>query len=218
MTSPAKQYISFIASEWADPIADLAIAWRRRLERKTGTRDLSPYDRGMSCAIVLQLVVMLESHTLRAQWNVNPPERGGRQWTVTDYWQKSTYLDREAVLDAIVLRDVVAHNHLYWFDEPQQRSAESEHAYGGDTKFRARVVQGRLRHTGMLCIPGTLGPAEVCKVAGIVERALQWLAAVHSNIDADFHFARRGKDKTLWQVLRSTLEVACAHDSNIDGR
>jgi hypothetical protein len=217
VTVTAKQYISFIAGDWADPIADLAVAWRRRLESDRDSNHITPYDRGMAASIILQLVVMLESCTLRAFWNVECPAAGTPKWSVFDWWNSSDYAETEAVLDAIVLRDVIAHNHLYWFDGADQSSTEFEHAYGGDGKFRARAAHGRLHHTGMTCIPRALGPAEVRKASEIVEAALRWLTAGHSNIDADFYFARRGQHKTLWQVLGATLDVACSRNPNADG-
>lgn len=217
MTALEKEYISFIASQWADPIADLAVAWRRRLVSATDIQHVTLYDRSMSCAIVLQLLVMLESYALRACWNATAPADVPQRWSAFEWWKASSFPNREGVLEAIVLRDVVAHNHLYFFDHAESPTEPHELTHGGNKNFRIRAQQGRLLHTKLTCIPTKIGPIEVRTVVDIVEEALQWLSASHTNVDADFHFARRGQDKTLWQVLRSTLDVACARVSDSDG-
>ncbi len=171
----------------------------------------------MSCAIILQLLVMLESYALRAFRNTLPTTDAPKKWSAFEWWKASSFTGKEGVLDAIVLRDVIAHNHLYYFDYVEAPPEAHELAQGGNSNFRARAQQGRLLHTRLTCIPSNIGPVEVRTVVDIVEGALRWLAASHTNVNADFHFARRGHDKTLWQVLRSTLDIACARVSDSDG-
>ena len=217
VTAVEREYVSFIASQWADPIADLAVAWRRRLASATDIRHVTLYDHGMSCAIVLQLLVMLESYTLRASWNTTVPVDALQRWSAFEWWKASSFPNKEGVLDAIVLRDVVAHNHLYFFDHAGSTPEAHDITHGGNKNFRTRAQRGRLLHTKLTCIPSKIGPIEVRTVVDIVDGALRWLAASYTNVDADFHFARRGHDKTLWHVLRSTLDVACARVSDSDG-
>ena len=204
-----RDFISFIASNWADPIADLAMSWRTRLRQRQGDKHLDMYDRGMCCSLVLQLMVMLESYALRAAWGIDcaASTKVNGRWSAADWWAKSDYRERESVLDGIVLRDVIAHNHLYCFDSGASYETDYEQAYGGDKRWKARAQQGRLTHSGLNCIPSEIGPSDVVAVASIVEGALRYLVkyGVHG---VDFHHARRGRQKTLWDVLRATTEIA----------
>lgn len=103
-------YLTFVAGKWACPIADIAAAWLSRLTRKSGARHLTPDDRAAASAICLLLAVMVESYTVRVA--VDQRERPTR-FRADDWWTKSGYQHKESVLDLLVLRDAIAHNHIY---------------------------------------------------------------------------------------------------------
>jgi hypothetical protein len=56
---------------------------------------------------------MVESYTLRVA--VDQDKRPTR-FRAYDWWTKSAYQHREDVLDLFVLRDAIAHNHVYEYE------------------------------------------------------------------------------------------------------
>lgn len=204
-----------IASEWADPIADLAASWQKRMVANPHLSHITPQDRGTCCAIILLFVVMLESYTVRADFDFKSEEdkdmkKSSVLFDARGWWERSNYHAKEDVVDVFVMRDAIAHNHLYGFDDPQPaRPTKYTHLDGGDKKFRSRTREGRLTRTGLSCIPGEIGPSEVIGISRISEGALRFLSECFPAVgDVDFYFTRRGTAKNLWECIFETAEIA----------
>lgn len=206
-------YISLIGSEWADPIADIASAWRVRLNQPGYPTHLTLRDKGACKAIILLLTVMLESYSLKAgigniyDTGTATPDK----FDVRDWWKRSGYVDVDGVLDVFVIRDVLAHNHLYSYslDWVSDKEPAYSHIIGGDKLFKARVIDGKLKHSGLFCNPETICPKEVIGVAKIVRSAMNYLSQNYSGLgDTDFHFARRGKSQNLWDGIDAAANDA----------
>lgn len=209
-------YITMIASEWADPIADLSASWQKRMVANPHISHMTPQDRGTCCAIILLFVVMLESYTVRADFDIESEEgidikkSSGRKFDARGWWEKSNYHAKEDVVDVFVMRDAIAHNHLYGYDDPHPAlPIKYTHLDGGDNKFRSRTREGRLTRTGLSCIPGEIGPNEVIGISRISEGALRLLCEKFPGVgEVDFFFARRGAAKNLWECVFSAADMA----------
>lgn len=85
-------YITLIGGEWADPIADIASAWRARINQPGYHTHLTLRDKGACKAIMLLLAVKLESYSLKAAIPDDPDMsrhharifRSGSSWTIED--------------------------------------------------------------------------------------------------------------------------------------
>lgn len=206
-------YITLIGSEWADPIADIASAWRARLIQPGYHTHLTLRDKGACKAIMLLLAVMLESYSLRAATgNVHEEDTAKTsKFDVRDWWKRSKYPAFGDVLDVFVIRDVLVHNHLYSYSENWHSDDATvySHIKGGDLLFRDRVVDGKLKHTALSCNPETIGPKDVIEVTKITRQALRYLSNNYSSIgETDFNFARRGKSSTLWDGIEDAANEA----------
>lgn len=206
-------YITLIGGEWADPIADIASAWQARINKPGYPTHLTLRDKGTCKAIMLLLAVMLESYSLKAAIGkihnddaTKPVRHDVREW-----WKQSGYVDVENVLDVFVIRDALAHNHLYSYslDWESDNDPDYSHIIGGDNLFRSRVVDGKLKHTGLTCNPETICPVDVIGVANFTRCALKYLSGNYSGIgETDFNFARRGKYKNLWEGIDAAVNDA----------
>lgn len=220
------EYITVIASAWAYPLADLASAWRKRIEQKGDASHLTQADRGTCYAMILMLIVMLESYSLRAAIDIATDdvadstadtdikdEKVVTFFDVRKWWEQSEYCDKEKVIDLFVVRDVLAHNHLYSYSLGKSGAHSPTYSLisRGDTRFRARVLDGKLLHTGMSCVPETIGPKEVLMVADITQKALRYLSKNYQRVSSvDFNFVRRGASRNLWEGIEDAASAANA--------
>lgn len=239
-TSGRLEYLTAIASQWADPIADLAGAWRQRVQQVNYPSHLTTRDQGTCYSIILLLVVMLESYSLRAKTGALDATEISRllkinafgakknvdgKFTATSWWKQSSYSDRESVIDVFMLRDALAHNHLYIYS--QVESATDLLTYsrlvGGSKEFDCRATAGYLRVTGLPCIANEIGISEVAKVSEIVRNALIFLKKTYSLLGSvDFNFAGRGDSHNLWECIDDAVRGAKAYrgktgDNALDG-
>ncbi len=213
------EYLTVIASQWADPIADIASAWNDRVKQNNYPSHLTLRDQGSCYSIILLLVVMLESYSLRAdtgaldaagditlrEGETSMDDRKSlKLFNVRNWWAKTEYDHKEEVLDVFVIRDVLAHNHLYSYadDENSNNLFVYSHFSGGDGRFNCREKNGHLTRTGMSCIPREIGISEVKLVAKITNQALLFLKNNYERIGiVNFNFARRGVNLNLWDGI-----------------
>lgn len=204
-------YITLIGSEWADPIADIASAWRTRIKQPGYPTHLTLRDKGACKAIMLLLAVMLESYSLRAATGNISEINIDNKFDVRRWWKQSGYAPIGDVLDVFVIRDALVHNHLYSYSENGQSDVAPvySHIAGGDSLFHGRAVDGKLIHTAVSCNPETIGPKDVIEVANITRQALRYLSSNYASIGGtDFNFARRGKSPTLWDGIEDAANQA----------
>lgn len=204
-------FVTVIASQWADPIADLANAWRERTRREGYPRHLTCRDQGTCSSIILLLVVMLESFSLRAAAESDDGNALVKFFDVRKWWNRSEYSDKEDVLDLFVLRDALAHNHLYSYslmphaEDAQDFSLISD----GNLAFRNRVKDGTLKHTSLSCNPATVSCNDVKVVSAITRNALRYLNhKVGCLGNVDFSFAKRGSTHNLWDCIDDAATTA----------
>lgn len=199
------EYLTIIASVWADPIADLAYSWYKRINKRPDINWLTLSDRGACYSLILLLTVMLESYTLRAKTDL---VEKSVNFNARDWWKRSNYSSKDDVLDLFVVRDVLAHNHLYSFAN-NSGTVDYIHIMGGDKLFQSRVKEGKLKHTGLSCIPDEIGPNHVMRMSEITKSALDYLYENYKSIGSvDFGFARRGTECNLWTVINNAASTA----------
>lgn len=204
------KYLTIIASVWADPIADLAFNWYKRISVRRDIKHLTLSDRGACYSIILLLAIMLESYSLRAQTDL---VKETIKFNVRDWWEKSNYARKDDVLDLFVVRDVLAHNHLYLVE-----ASDFTHVIGGDKLFKNRVEDGKLKHTGLSCVPDEIGPDHVMMMSEIVKSALEYLYDKYKFVGSvDFSFARRGTDLNLWTVINNAASTAIKLRMTLNG-
>jgi hypothetical protein len=201
--------ISIIGSEWADPIGDLAYAFEQRLIRQKEINHLTPSYRGSCCSIIVLLMLMLESSTIRAEFDSeNTTLDANSLFEASAWWKRSCYQDRENILDAFVIRNSLVHNHLYYHFA---NNGDIRHLNGGSKADRMRINNGILIHSGLSCDPSIIGPKELLLICATVNKALQFLKHNSANIGVvDYSFARRGGHKNLWETIYSAANLADA--------
>jgi hypothetical protein len=130
-------FYTLIGSIWVDPIADLASSWLNRTRRQCDLHHMTPADYGSCYSIILLLVVMLESYTVRIL--IEEQKIGVRKPPpkVFEWWAEQNYEAKEEVLDIFVIRDAIVHNHVYGysFDNERDKIETRNPLLGGDKKF-----------------------------------------------------------------------------------
>ena len=185
----SEQIITVVALAYCQPIADLV---ERMLEQPAGkvmAARLTHRENGYSLSIVLLLVVMLESlvgrvSDLQARKGTMGKVRA-RDLSVPDYLAslKSTFGLRKSLTEVFVLRDAIAHSHVWTLTVSDHEahglilcSANLSETYG--SRKQARIVNPRTRRTSILglnVVPSAVGRREVAKVFDVVWRTLDFL-------------------------------------------
>jgi hypothetical protein len=202
-------FITIIGSEWADPLGDLAYAFEQRLIHQKHIFHLTPSYRGSCCSIIVMLVLMLESFTIRAEFDdENSTLEQKAIFEAAKWWEKSDYEDKQNILDAFVIRNSLVHNHLYSYGGD---SDFISHLNGGSKSDRKRTENGVLIHSGLSCDPSTVGPQEVLFISNAVQNGLRFLKYKSANVGVvEFYFAGRGAHKSLWDTIYSAATLAIA--------
>lgn len=140
--SPEKM-ISVIGVNYLQPIATLIEARSSFQSEGPNEVQASRWDNGFSISLIILNVLLLESIINRVKYVVeeNPSQKAIDFIKDTD-WTKSFY---ENLLEIMVVRDVIAHNHIWeaefdWDENFDMKLIEAHIIEGyGDKKFRAVV-------------------------------------------------------------------------------
>ena len=213
--------ITVVGSSYYEPIGGLVhkLLARERLGATTVKRGYR--ENGYSCAVVLLLVVAFESYITRVSYLQRQVLAGGipktKKTSVPDYLAqlRKSFSLRKSLTEVFVLRDVLAHNHLWTLTISNHQSKHLilrlavKDAEFGDYKYSVSV-NPRTRRTSVLglnVVPTSVGLREVAKVFDILWRALQFLekakllerAAFDTNVRYD------GKMQKFWELRRVVL-------------
>lgn len=175
---------------------------------QTGSRE-----NGYSVSICLLLAVFLESFIRRATHlsgdSLQPSDKKIILTFVKKRYPSCDLLP--AVTEIFILRDVIAHNHLWRLEystDPQSRRdllSKELDSSSGDQKFRDSVNldAGITKVLGLKVIPTKIDRSDVIKVLNTVLDLLQFIDGKEENklgvtgLRADF----RGKqDMTIWEI------------------
>ena len=145
-------YISIVASNFIFPIVSLFESLNNVGAHPPNEVQASPLENGYSLAIVTLTVLMVESAVSRTQYmmKVSPPQKALA--FIKQEFQSDLY---EKVEEIFVLRDLIAHNHVweanvYWDENGKLRLVDAQRVKGyGDKKFE-KVVDSNNRKTKIL--------------------------------------------------------------------
>jgi len=141
-----------------------------------------PIENGYSLAIVALTVLMVESAISRTQYRMDkiPPQK-------TLEFIKAHFLDDlvQKVIEIFVLRDVIAHNHVweakfFWDEHGKMKLVEAEITEGyGDRKFN-KTVDSNTRKTKMLEL--NVFPNRICRsdAVKVLKTAFDFLLALEN--------------------------------------
>jgi len=181
--------VSIIGSKLAQPLADVLQRLVRAPAPGAGPKPPPIDEAGHSATACLLVAVILESFVMRARYLDSQEDRVDAR-TVHDYLAKRfpDFLDEDKVRELFVLRDSIAHNHLWllelsddrqtWGDIIQKEMHELTERYK-DRKYE-QAVDPEIARTRMLClhvIPTQIDRSDVQKVLRVLRDALGFLDA-----------------------------------------
>ena len=219
----AEDIITVVGSSYYQPITDLI---HRLLahERLGATSVKRGYrENGYSSAIILLLVVSFESYIARVSYLQRQRPKGGKpkmkKTSVPDYLAqlRKSFSLQKSLTEAFVLRDVLAHNHLWTLTVSHHerrhlilRRAVKDAEFG-DYKYSV-AVNPKTRRTSVLglnVVPTSVGLREVAKVFDVLWRALQFLekAELLERAAFDTNVRYGGQSQKFWG-LRNVVRAA----------
>ncbi len=159
-----QEYVSIIGSNYLRPITTLLEILESLDSKGPNEVQASAVENGYSAAIIILMVLLVESAVARAQYirHETPPK--GPLDFVRAIYPDSGFVDK--LEELFVVRDAIAHNHVWetkfsWDDEVGMKliSAGLKKGYG-DRKFR-KVHDKSARKTAQLGI--NLFPTRICR-------------------------------------------------------
>lgn len=212
------QLVTIIGSAYFHPIADLldkliSVPKQDSNDVKGSNREI-----GYSVSLILLLVVLLESYTMRARY-INRKNIPIKRISVPQYLGKlhSDFDMIDEVAEVFVVRDAIVHNHLWeieytWEDESiiKLLKAEKEQS-SGDSKYNDHVdVAGRkTKKLGLNVVPVKIGNRDVYEVFQTVWKTLLFLENKDRNqcYVSHLHVRYRGKTMNFGQLLKELSAV-----------
>ena len=206
-------YISIFGGSLLQPIADLIDRLFSAPHPGANARQTGSRENGYSVSICLLLAVFLESFIRRATHlsgdSLHPSEK---RFTLTFLAKRYPGCDLlPAITEIFVLRDVIAHNHLWKIEYSTDLqswgtilSTELDSS-SGDSKSKNSIdlQTGTTKVLGLKIIPTKIDRSEVTKVLDAVLATLEFIDQRENNrlgvagLRADFN----GKlDLTLWEI------------------
>lgn len=185
ITPPDDKFVSIVGEHYFQPIATLLNELISRPEPAANDVKTSYHENGFACAVCLLVVVCLESYSMRLRFfNRSAPAAEKRNCLefLRDLYPEFPTI--EQVTETFVLRDIIAHNHLWeigfsWgeLSEPMTLQSAAKDAISGDNKY-AHHVDAQTRKTKILhlnAVPLKIDRSDVLKVLKVVWNALLFL-------------------------------------------
>jgi hypothetical protein len=146
--------ITVVGGAYFQPIADLVV----RLQTLSPVASpneihVSPRENGYAAAICLLSVVALESFLMRVRYFKHKEPKPNALIMFQNLY--ATYPRKDDVAEAFVVRDLLAHNHLWevtytWEEEGNSvQLLEALHSFGGDSKYKDYVDSADGRTNGL---------------------------------------------------------------------
>jgi hypothetical protein len=220
MIESSDQLVTIVGSSYFQPITDLTA---RLLGRPKPTSNevnevqTSSHENGYCASLVLLLVAMLESYVMRVRY-INRDRFPIKRISVVDYLLQlyPDYQRRDELIEVFVVRDVIAHNHLWeidfsWSEESAMTLLRADkESTAGDTKYKKVVDEQRKTKTlGLNILPTKVDRTDVFKVFDIVWETLMFLEKKKRNQCYVSHIHVRFNGQTrLFGELRDELRSA----------
>ena len=217
MIESPDQLVTIVGSSYFQPISDLLS--RLMGQQKPGSNEVqtSSHENGYCASLVLLLVTMLESYVMRVRY-INRDRFPIKRIPVADYLPQlyPDYQRSNELTEIFVVRDVIAHNHLWeidfaWSEESVMTLLQAEkESTAGDEKYK-KVVNKQLRTNALdlNILPTKVDRTDVFKVFDIVWETLIFLESKNRNQCYVSHLYVRFNGQTkLFGELRDELRNA----------
>jgi hypothetical protein len=187
---PDDNLVSIVGSSYFQPIATLLDAMVSRPSPAASEVKTSPIENGLACSISLLAVVCFESYVMRLRYIHRAAPAAKKRSTLDflgDLYPQFPSIDQ--LTEAFVLRDVVAHNHLwkigFSWDDQLAMTLKSAHKdpISGDQKYSHHVdlETRRTRLVGLNAVPVKVDRCDASKLLKLVWGALLFLEAQDRN-------------------------------------
>jgi hypothetical protein len=211
------QLVTIIGSSYFQPITDLLARLMGQPKSASNEVQTSSHENGYCACLVLLLVAMLESYVMRVRY-INRDRFPIKKISVVEYLRQlySDYQPWNELIEIFVVRDVIAHNHLWeidfvWSEESVMTLLQAEkESTAGDKKYE-KVVNERKRTSALdlNIFPTKVDRTDVSKVFDIVWETLIFLESKNRNQCYVSHLYVRFNGQTrLFGELRDELRNA----------
>jgi hypothetical protein len=212
------QLVTIVGSSYFQPITDLLARLMGQSKPASNEVQTNSHENGYCTSLVLLLVAMLESYVMRVRY-FNRDRFPIEKISVVQYLRRlySDYQRWNELIEIFVLRDVIAHNHLWeidfvWSEESVMTLLQAEkESTAGDKKYEKVVnEQKRTNALDLNIFPTKVDRTDVSKVFDIVWETLIFLESKNRNQCYVSHLYVRFNGQTrlfgeLRDELRNTL-------------
>jgi len=182
--------VTIVGSSYFEPISTLLEELEKYDKGNSNQVQSGYYVNGFASSICLLAVVCLESYVMRVRY-INKASQNQIDRTPVAIYLMSLYSDfpyEKEVIEVHILRDVIAHNHLWeisytWDDEESMKYGGANKRSSGDPKYQQRVdsVNNITTTLGLNVSPIKVGSDDVKKVLQTVWKVLLFLEEKNRN-------------------------------------
>ena len=197
--------VTIVGSSYFEPISALLEKLEKHDKGNSTEVQSGYYVNGFSASICLLAVVCLESYVMRVRYINEANQKQIDKASVASYL-KLLYPDfpyEEELLEIHILRDVIAHNHLWevsysWEDDDMNLQSINKRS-SGDGKYKQRVddCNNITKILGLNVNPVKVGSDDVKKVLKVVWQVLLFLERKNRNQCYVSHLSAMHKGKIL---------------------
>ena len=189
MIESSNQVVTIVGSSYFQPITDLIARLMGSAKPASSEVKTSSHENGYCASLVLLLIAMLESYVMRVRY-INRDRSPIKRISVVDYLLQlyPDYQRRNELIEVFVVRDVIAHNHLWeidfsWTEESEMTLLQAEkESTAGDDKYKKVVdEQRRTKTLSLNVVPTKVDRTDVFKVFDIVWETLMFLEKKNRN-------------------------------------
>jgi len=221
MTADQKEgMVSIIGSAYFQPISDLL----EKLFQRPAGQNLNPVqvgsmENGYSVSICVLAVLCLESYLMRVRY-INRKHPSSQKKNVLDFLEDlyPSFPSLEALTETFVLRDLLAHNHLWvieflWDEESGMKLLGAmKDSVSGDRKYKEHVdiVNRKTKLLELNVLPTRVSRKDVGKVLRTIWDALIYIEKQNRNQCYISHLAARFQGKHIrFGELISDIHKEC---------
>lgn len=178
MAVEVDDYVTILASNYLQPLATLIERLVAKEREGLPGIKANSYEVDWSITSILLAVVMFESWLARVRMDLGAG--GPKRYKALEFYNelRTQHGALPDVTEAFVLRDVIAHNHVWnvefeWDDE-EHRLRGLNHVAGGDSKFDVVVDQatGVSKTHSLHLVPSLIDRTDVKKVLELIISAM----------------------------------------------
>jgi hypothetical protein len=217
MIESPDQLVTIVGSSYFQPITDLLARLIGQPKPASSEVQTSSHENGYCASLVLLLVTMLESYVMRVRY-INRGRFPIERISVSDYLRQlyPDYQRCRELTEIFVVRDVIAHNHLWeidfaWSEESVMTLLQAEkESTAGDKEYK-KVVNKQMRTNtlDLNILPTKVDRTNVFKVFDVVWETLIFLESKNRNQCYVSHLYVKFNGQTrLFGELRNELRNA----------